>query len=351
MYNLNMSLKERESKILIDTVDMFIDSALPVSSSNLQHEKEIDLSGATIRSIMANLEKLGYLRKAHNQSGRIPTTKGYKFYTTALDLNRNELIVDKELITKLDDIFNKRKFGINNVIEETVKVISEITDLVTIAKSKKEDYILEAMNLFIIDDKKSVITIVSSGRDPISKIINNPKGILTNDLKVSIDIFNERLKGTYISELKKNIELITPLISQKVKNIDKVLELFTNLIMEGVEGEKNYKSGTSNIINYKDVYDKLDRQKLLSIIEDNSIWKILEESGHTNSSNNKLTFTTEEDSHLDNIVIINREINVKGVKTSFALAAPKRVKYKQIATIFDWLESKLELINNGENNE
>ncbi|NQX83775.1 MAG: hypothetical protein HRS57_01100 [Mycoplasmataceae bacterium] len=346
-----MSLKEWESKILIDTVDMFIDSALPVSSSGLQQEKEIDLSGATIRNIMANLEKLGYLRKAHNQSGRIPTTKGYKFYTTALDLNKNELVVDKELITKLDDIINKRKFGINNVIEETVKVISEITDLVTIAKSKKEDYILEAMNLFIIDKKKSVITIVSSGRDPVSKVINNPKGILTDDLKVSIDIFNERLKGTYISELKKNVELITPLISQKVKNFDKVLELFTNLIMEGVEGEKNYKSGTSNIINYRDVYDKLDRKKLLSIIEDNSIWKILEESGKTSDSDNKLTFTTEEDSHLDNIVIINREINVKGVKTSFALAAPKRVKYKQIATIFDWLESKLELINNGEDNE
>lgn len=343
-----MQLKDREKQILISTIDSFIESAIPVSSGSLIKDYDISWSGATIRAVMAKLEEAGYLKKAHNQSGRIPTTQGYKVYTDELEKVKNEE-PDKKLITQLDALFQKRISGVDNVIEESVKIISEMTNLVTVAKSDNKNSILEAITLFVIDETKSVITVVVNGDESLSKVIKNPDGVTAEDVKVSIEIMNDRLKGTEVKDVALHLEAIKPLIARKVKNAEKLFEMFMSVIFAGINQEKNYTSGTSNIVSYKDNYDNLDKQVLLDIIEDHSIWNILEQT-EEKSSVTSVSFTNDLNSDLRDVVIINKDIEINENIVSFALAAPRRVKYKQVSTIFNWLENKLKEINEGDNN-
>jgi len=219
---------------------------------------------------MNNLEKKGYLTKAHNQSGRIPTTLGYKIYNESL----NTLDLKKEtydVVKKIDKIFNQRYKNIDNLIKETIDIISGITNLVTIAKTTNKDSILEAINLFSIDDKKSVITVVISNEKIFTNVIDNPTGSGTKDLSNAIEIFNLRLKGTKLRDLDNLLVEIKPIITKKVKRAEKIFEWFVSEIFNNLINEINYQSGISNIINYNSNYQSLNIENLLKIIEDNSI--------------------------------------------------------------------------------
>lgn len=77
-------LDERKRKILREIVDEYIDSAEPVSSAVIVEKYEQDISSATVRNDMAELEKAGYLEKPHTSAGRIPSAKGYRLYVDEL---------------------------------------------------------------------------------------------------------------------------------------------------------------------------------------------------------------------------------------------------------------------------
>lgn len=77
-------LDERKRKILKEIVDEYIESAEPVSSAIIVEKYEQDISSATVRNDMAELEKAGYLEKPHTSAGRIPSAKGYRLYVDEL---------------------------------------------------------------------------------------------------------------------------------------------------------------------------------------------------------------------------------------------------------------------------
>jgi len=77
-------IDERKRKILREIVDEYIDSAEPVSSAVIVEKYEQDISSATVRNDMAELEKAGYLEKPHTSAGRIPSAKGYRLYVDEL---------------------------------------------------------------------------------------------------------------------------------------------------------------------------------------------------------------------------------------------------------------------------
>lgn len=87
-------LDNRKKKILQAIVDEYINTAEPVSSGSLVKNYGLDLSSATIRNEMAELEKSGYLDKPHTSSGRVPSAKGYRFYVDEL-LNDQDISVEE----------------------------------------------------------------------------------------------------------------------------------------------------------------------------------------------------------------------------------------------------------------
>ena len=95
-------LNDRKKKILKAIVEDYIDSSQPVGSKTLVENYDLNVSPATIRNEMAELEDMGYLDKPHTSAGRVPSTLGYRFYVDTLmkenNLDKEEIILIKEKV-------------------------------------------------------------------------------------------------------------------------------------------------------------------------------------------------------------------------------------------------------------
>ena len=81
---MHMELSERKKAILKSVIDAYIRTGDPVGSKSLTESRQFNLSSATIRSEMNDLENMGYLEQPHTSAGRVPTPQGYRTYVDSL---------------------------------------------------------------------------------------------------------------------------------------------------------------------------------------------------------------------------------------------------------------------------
>ena len=159
---MSEELDKRKKRILQAIVEEYIETAEPVSSGNLV--KELEVSSATIRNEMAELEKIGFLEKPHTSAGRIPSQKGYRYYV-------DELIRDDKLSKREMEIIKERLETKVNALEDLTRIatttLSEITHYTTITRAP------DVQNHTIID-----IKFVLLGSRVLMAVILTDSGIL-----------------------------------------------------------------------------------------------------------------------------------------------------------------------------
>lgn len=165
-----MALSGRKEKILKAVVDSYIDSCEPISSSVIKERYLPELSGATIRNELASLEDMGYLTQPHVSAGRVPTADAYRLYVDRL-MNRRKL--SRSEISVVKKYFSHKLKDIDEVVKNTAKVISEITNLTSVAyvEDIRDDVITNIkivkitpeLALFVIVTDKSIIKDTTAG--------------------------------------------------------------------------------------------------------------------------------------------------------------------------------------------
>ena len=116
--------KIRKDKILAIVIDQYIKTVTPVSSGLIAQSHPLDLSSATIRNVLAELEEEGYLTHPHTSAGRIPTEKGYRYYVDNLML---EIQLLEEEKNQIKEEYRKEALQLENLLEKTSELISETT--------------------------------------------------------------------------------------------------------------------------------------------------------------------------------------------------------------------------------
>ena len=151
-------LNERKLNILKAIVKDYIDTAEAVGSRTLSKKYELGISAATIRNEMADLEEMGYLIQPHTSSGRIPSEKGYKLYVDSLMKEYELNTVEKHLI---EESINKNMNYMNDLIHETSKLISKLTNYTTIAVTKNVSNLQNIKHIQLVGlDEKSIVLII-----------------------------------------------------------------------------------------------------------------------------------------------------------------------------------------------
>lgn len=116
--------EERKERILAITVDQYIKTVSPVSSSCIVQKHGVDLSSATIRNVLAELEEEGYLTHPHTSAGRVPTQKGYRYYVDHL-MQEIQLLEDEKAHIRAE--YKRESAELDNLLEKTSRVLSETT--------------------------------------------------------------------------------------------------------------------------------------------------------------------------------------------------------------------------------
>lgn len=323
-------LDDKKANYLKQIVEHFIQTGQPVGSANLKENYKINKSSSHLRSMMNNLEKDGFLEKHHNSSGRVPTLQGFKYYAEFLSYDGNQ-----ELEKKLKDIFAKRRVNINDTINEAIKIISEVTGAALITKSNDIFEKLMSINLTIINDNSGVVVLITSNGSVENKIIYFDNSIKKEDVKIAIKLFQDRLIPLPLSQISEAIQILKPVLENQIKHSEDLLQHFIqNVFNFEIKPHSKVFNKNSLILNNDISRNKL--VELLDIIEQKSIWEILDESTESEDETIKISIPSEETS------FISKQFpQSSSIKEISLIGSTKKINYSATWTGLKLLEDFL----------
>ena len=268
-----MNLSDRQKYLLKLIIEVYINQAKPIGSKTLlnnMQKSEFLRSSATIRNELAFLEKAGYIEKPHNSGGRIPTNKGYEYYTN----NLLKVDIDNNIKLKLQKIFNDRSLAIEDIFAQAANVITEVLDLTSIISNDANSaIILKKIDLVAINKHVAMVIVVDSSGNVLNKMINLNQKIILQDLEICIKIFNDRLVDSKLNELIAKMKAIMPIIKHQVQNYELLMQTFTNSIFNFKQQNNISIHGRNNILANPEFKDHDKMIELLKFLENTSIWK------------------------------------------------------------------------------
>lgn len=339
-------MDERKKKILRAIVDEYIETAEPVSSNTIVQKYEPNISSATVRNTMAELEKIGYLEKTHTSSGRVPSAKGYRLYVDELlkydDISLEEIkYIGEKLETKVNQLEELTKI--------TTSTISEITHYTTVSigpqssKQKIEEVkfvLLGARMLMVIiitDIGLIKETIVKFDEDINQEQVDTLTTIFNKKLKgQTLDIINKPIEEYIFDELAYNINVIKKIIIE----IQKMIKQEENLYLEGRNKSFDLPEFKSLELakNFANVLDEKDL--MLDILNNGVANDIQIHIGDENESQELKDFS---------VITFKHAVGDKDFGT-IGIIGPKRMNYSKVISVMKYI-SKILNDDNTKNND
>ena len=258
-----MELDERKKIILQAVIRNYLETGEPVGSRTISKYTDLNLSSATIRNEMADLEEMGYIVQPHTSAGRIPSDQGYRFYVDALMSEKEREVVEmKELMVQRQD-------KMETLLKQIVRVLAQNTQYATmISAPQSRKNKLKFIQLSRVDEQQLLAVVVSEG-NVIKNNILHVKEDLSDETLLKLNILlNTNLNGLSIDEI--NLGMIAVLKQQAGIHSDIVSEVI-DALAEALRAEEDlevYTSGTNNIFRYPELADQRKASELITAFEE-----------------------------------------------------------------------------------
>jgi heat-inducible transcriptional repressor len=197
------NLSDREREILRAVIQHFVLTATPVGSRQLARKQGLDLSPATIRNVMSDLEEMGLLCHPHTSAGRVPSDLGYRLYVDGLmesrELTREErAAIERELVSAPPDL--------DDLMTVTARVLSSASRLLAIVMVPAlDDALLERIELVRLSEQR-LLVVISLESGPVKTIMVEVDHHLAEDqLRITTQALNNRLAGLRMAQVRAQI--------------------------------------------------------------------------------------------------------------------------------------------------
>lgn len=326
----------RKDKILKLIVDHFIKTAQPVGSQTLIDEYGLEFSSATIRNDMNALENEGFLEKTHTSSGRVPSSEGYRYYVQYL----RKASVDEEIKHRLQVVLDQKVQSAEEVIKESCEILSHMTNLVSVVlgPNAQEEKLINLQIIPISDRSATAVFITDTGYVE-NKTFNINKEVKIEDVKGCVQVLNDRLTGTPISQLVNKMEAIKPLISDMIVESDILYQAMLETFI-------HFANDRLSLYGKEKLFDQPeyanDVKKLKRIMEMLNSPKILRSLTQENNGDLMIRIS-EEDDDLEDLTIISSKVKVPGQKEgSIAIVGPRRMDYEKVINYLEYVVETIE---------
>ena len=326
----------RSDAILKYIVEYFIKNAQPVGSHTLIEEYHLPYSSATIRNEMFALEKMGYIEKTHSSSGRVPSSKGYKYYCKYL----REKNIDESLKNSLQVVLEQKMKSIEEVIQESCEILSHMTNLVSVVTGSNESIErLANIQLIQISDNAITAVFVTDKGYVENKTFRIDENTKLSDVESCVKLLNDRLKGTPISELVPKMEAIRPLINDYVINHDVIYQAMLEAFV-GFAKDRLSAFGQEELFDQPEfANDALKMKKLLELLNTPEIFREVEDEEDGDIS----IHIGGESNDDDDVSIVQARIKMPGKQErSIAVVGPKRMDYDKVVSSLEYLINQLD---------
>lgn len=259
MSDENMELDERKITILKAIIRSYMETGEPVGSRTLSKLPNLQVSSATIRNEMSDLEEMGYIVQPHTSAGRVPTDKGYRFYVDEIMKEKDIELKEKDTqLTEYKELMDKRVDRLEYVLKHVAKLLAANTNYATmISGPSSRRNKIKFVQLSRMEKNRILVATVFEGNIINNRIIAISEDISEKEIGELNMLLNTSLTGLTMNEI--NLATIMKLRSDAGDYsdvIDQVLteisEAFTNNEEEELEV---YTSGATNIFKYPELTD------------------------------------------------------------------------------------------------
>jgi heat-inducible transcriptional repressor len=197
------ALGERAQQLLRTLVETYIRDGQPVGSRSLSRESGLQLSSATIRNVMADLEELGFVASPHTSAGRIPTDKGYRFFVdTLLQLRPLDEVAAAEMRRQVE----ASRDSSTDLIAAVSQLLSSATQLagvVTVPRSRHPS--ITQIEFVALAENRVLVVLVYNDREVQNRILQLERRFSPDELKRASNFLNEQLRGRTLREVHQEI--------------------------------------------------------------------------------------------------------------------------------------------------
>jgi len=328
-------LHERDKQILQSLIDEYILTAEPVGSRRISKKYHLDLSSATIRNVMADLEEMGFLHQPHTSAGRIPTDRGFRFYVDSILEIRELTRSEKEYIRKKYEIST---MDISDVMKETSKALSKFSQSISIIVAPKfTSTVLRHLEFLKINENRVLVIFVSQSGIVQNKIIEVEEDISQDDLYQYSNYLNEMFAGLSLEEVKE--KLIEEMTKEKAM-YDELLSKALKLGEQALYGEEEaevYIEGKINIFNYPEFVEIEKMRALFKAFEEKSkIVKLLNKSLVAKGVQIFIGSENQLQELQDCALITSSFSRGKQVLGTLGVIGPMRINYCKIIPVVDY---------------
>lgn len=339
-------LSDRKLKILHAIIKTYLETGEPVGSRTISKYTDLNLSSATIRNEMADLEELGYIMQPHTSAGRIPSDKGYRLYVDMLMGEKEQELLEKEeqMLEKADKM--------EHLLRQAAKVLASSTNYATMVSTPMgSSNKIKFIQLTMVDEEQIIAVIVLGGNVIKNKIIRVDEPLSNENLLKLNMLLNTTLNGMAIEEI--NLGLIARLKEQAGIHsvvIGNVLDAVADAIQVD-EDMQIYTSGATNIFKYPELSDKQSAQEIISAFEEKQQLTELVTQTLSQEDNTGIQVYIGDEAPVQtmkdcSVVTATYELG-DGLKGTIGIIGPKRMDYEHVLKSMKRLQNELDQMFHG----
>ena len=344
---MDMQLDDRKWTILKAIIQTYLDTGDPVGSRTISKMSDLNLSSATIRNEMSDLEEMGLIIQPHTSSGRIPSDKGYRLYV-------DRLMEEKEAeVSQMRQLMISREDKMEMLLKQIVRYLAVNTNYATMITSPQYHRTkLKFIQLSIVDDGQILATVVAEGNVVKNRIIHMEHGLKRDQvLQLNIQL-NSRLNGltieqinlATISKLKQEAGIQSDLISQ-------VLDAVADAISREEDIEV-YTSGATNIFRYPELSSDTDKASGLihAFEEKHPLLSLMDQESDSEHAIQVSIGSELGNENLKDCSVVTASYDLgDGMYGRIGIVGPKRMDYDKVVGILKDITGQLdEVYRKGE---
>jgi len=328
-------LNERAQHLLRRLVEHYIRDGQPVGSRTLS--RDVNLSAATIRNVMADLEELGFIASPHTSAGRVPTDKGYRFFVdTLLKYEPLEEARVVEIQARLGEPFDNPKA----LVAAASKMLSSVTRMAGVVTLPRQSHLaLSQIEFMPLSDNRVLAILVVNGREVQNRILQLERRYSADELRRASNYLNQEFGGKELSQVREHL---VNQLKETRENLNQMMLDAIRLAQQVVDvpvptGRMEYvMAGETNLMGFAELSNVERLRRLFeAFTQQRDILHLLD---HSLKAEGVQIFIGHESGHtiLDNCSIVTAPYTLdQEVVGVLGVIGPTRMAYERVIPIVD----------------
>ncbi len=344
-----MELDERKMKILQAVIRNYLETGEPVGSRTISKYTDLNLSSATIRNEMSDLEEMGLIKQPHTSAGRIPTDAGYRLYVNDM------LQEERHEVEEMKNVLMTREDRLENLLQQVAKLLAVNTNYTSmISAPSLQRNKIKFIQLTQVDDDRILAVIVMDGNVVRNTMIRTEQRLSQETLLMLNMLLNTNLNGISVEQI--NLGMIAA-IKQEAGEYSELVGDVIDAAAEAIHADKDlkiYTSGATNIFRYPELADNRRASEIISNFEEKqALGSIVQESLASENETGIQVYIGNEMpvAGMNDCSVVTTTYDLgDGMKGTVGIIGPKRMDYDKVVGVLKDISHHMESLyrDNGE---